>query len=128
MTSYGILLLYALIDIAVRLDVVKDTRAIQFHVLKLKLGRVKLTSSSLNEPITQDASELQINESDERATLTLPVVLPAGTKADLTIDFESELTGSMTGYYRSAWEKEGKTAYYALTHFEVGITPRLLLR
>lgn len=102
-----------------RLDVVRETRSIQFHVSKLKLGHVKLTSSSLSEPIVQDASSLRFNEPDERATLDLPVVLPAGAKAELKIGFGGELTGAMMGYYRSAWDGEGKTAYYSLTHFEV---------
>ena len=56
---------------------------------------------------------------EERATLKLPVVLPAGSKAQLKIDFEGEITGAMMGYYRSAWENEGKTEYYTLTQFEV---------
>jgi aminopeptidase 2 len=46
-------------------------------------------------------------------------VLPAGSKAELKIIFEGELTGNMLGYYKASWEHEGKTKYYALTQFEV---------
>lgn len=67
----------------------------------------------------QPASALTVDEEAERATLPLPVKLPAGSKAELKIDFEGELTGAMMGYYRSAWEHEGKTQYYSLTQFEV---------
>ena len=35
--------------------------------------------------------------------------------------FGGKLTGSMMGYYKSAWEYEGTTKYYALTQFEVRI-------
>jgi len=55
----------------------------------------------------------------ERTTYELNDTLPAGSKAELKIAFEGELTGSMTGYYKASWEHEGKTKYYALTQFEV---------
>lgn len=101
------------------LDVLQDTTAIEFHTSKLKLGHAKLASSSLAEPFVQEALSLKHNEEEERAILELPMTLPAGTKAELKIDFEGELTGAMMGYYCSAWEHEGKTAYYSLTQFEV---------
>ncbi|GJE97966.1 Peptidase M1 aminopeptidase N catalytic domain-containing protein [Phanerochaete sordida] len=104
--------------VTIHLEVVKEMRTIQFHALKLKLGQVKLTSPSLDEPIIQNASELTFNEADERATMHLPTVLPAGATAELRLEFESELTDSLIGYYRSSWECEGKTAYHALTHLE----------
>ena len=97
----------------------QDTQSIQFHTSKLNLGHAKLFSEALKEPLIQKASELSFSEEDERATFELPVTLPAGSKAQLKIDFEAELTGAMMGYYRSAWENEGKTEYYTLTQFEV---------
>ncbi|GJE97967.1 M1 family metallopeptidase [Phanerochaete sordida] len=104
--------------VTVHLDVVRDTKSIQFNTAKLKLGHAKLASSSLSEPFVQEASSLKYDDEEERATLDLPMTLPAGTKAELKIDFEGELTGAMMGYYRSAWEHEGKTAHYSLTQFE----------
>ena len=104
---------------AYSLDVLEDTQSIEFHTAKLNLGQVKLHADALKEPFVQKASDLVLNEADERATLKLPVTLPAGSKAQLKIDFEGELTGAMMGYYRSAWEHEGKTAHYSLTQFEV---------
>jgi len=55
----------------------------------------------------------------ERTTYQLTDVLPAGSKAELKIIFEGELTGNMSGYYKASWEYEGQTKYYALTQFEV---------
>lgn len=101
------------------MDVLEDTDAISFHTSKLNLGSASLTSTALKEPFVQAASALTLDEEAERATLPLPVKLPAGSKAELKIDFEGELTGAMMGYYRSAWENEGKTQYYSLTQFEV---------
>ncbi|KAH9169597.1 leucyl aminopeptidase [Lactarius sanguifluus] len=48
------------------------------------------------------------------ASLTFAEELPAGTKATLRLGFESQLTDSMTGYYKSTWDK----GIYALTQFE----------
>ncbi|GJE96509.1 aminopeptidase [Phanerochaete sordida] len=104
--------------VTVHLDILEETRTIQFHVLKLKLEQAKLTSPSLNGPIVQHGSEITFDEDDERATMNLSTTLPAGTTAELRFEFESELLGSLTGYYRSSWECQGKTSYYALTHFE----------
>ena len=101
------------------LDVVEDTNSIQFHTAKLNLGKVQLTSAALKEDIVQQASALTYDDKDERATLPLPVTLPAGSKIALKIDFDGELTNGMMGYYRSEWEHDGKKAHYALTQFEV---------
>lgn len=104
----------------IHLDVVKETRSIQFHALKLKLGEARLFLS-LEEGdvvIKQRGDDLVFSAEQERATMVLPRTIPAGSKALLTLEFEAELGDTLTGYYRSAWECEGKTAYYALTHFE----------
>lgn len=57
----------------------------------------------------------------ERVTYSFPTVLPAGSKAELRIGFGGKLTGGMAGYYKSSWEHEGKTKFYALTQFEAGL-------
>ena len=111
------------------LDVVKDTSQIVFNMNKLTLGETRVTSAALKEDIVQASSELKIDAANERVALELPVTLPAGSQLQLKVDFAGELTGDMMGYYRSAWEHEGKTQHYALTQFEVRIniflcTPR----
>ena len=65
---------------------------------------------------------MEIDTVMERVTYTFPSVLPAGSKAELTIAFGGKLTGSMAGYYRSSWEHEGKKKHYSLTQFEVSWT------
>lgn len=65
------------------------------------------------------ASAFQYDEPRGRVSVDLPVALPVGSQLQLRIDFEGELTDAMMGYYRSSWEDEGKTKYYALTQFEV---------
>jgi aminopeptidase 2 len=57
----------------------------------------------------------------ERVTLNFFTALPAGSKAQVKIYYSAMLRGSMNGYYKSAWKRDGKTEYYALTHFQVGI-------
>lgn len=97
----------------------KATNSITFNTADLTLGSLSLTSSSLNEPYVQPASALQIDTKAERATLQLPATLPEGSTAQLKVGFQAELTGGMMGYYRSAFEQDGKTKYYSLTQFEV---------
>lgn len=88
---------------------------------KLTLGEARITSASLKEEIVQSSTALKFDEGRERVAIQLPVILPAGSHIQLKLDFAAELTGSLLGYYRSAWEFEGKTKYYALTQFQVGL-------
>ena len=57
----------------------------------------------------------------ERITYSFPTTLPAGSKAELHIGFRGKLTGGMAGYYKSSWEHEGTTKFYALTQFEASL-------
>ncbi len=98
---------------------VKDTSAIVFNTANLVLGDLSVSSPALPSPILQPASALKLDDEAERATLQLSKRLPAGSKAEFKVGFEGELTGAMLGYYRSAYEHEGKTQYYSLTQFEV---------
>ena len=69
--------------------------------------------------VEQVTTATAFDKVQERITYQLTDVLPAGSKAELKIAFEGELTGNMLGYYKASWEHEGKTKYYALTQFEV---------
>jgi Peptidase M1 N-terminal domain len=70
----------------------------------------------------QASESVEIDTLSERVTYFFPSVLPAGSKAELTIAFGGRLTGSMAGYYKSSWELEGKMKYYALTQFEASLS------
>ena len=96
----------------VRLDVVKATKVITFNAAAaLNLDSATLVASSAElAPV-----ETKFDASTERTTLIFAEELPAGSKATLRIGFGSALTDSMTGYYKSTWEK----GIYALTQFEV---------
>ena len=69
----------------------------------------------------QIPSSASFDETQERIAYEFRHALPAGSKAELEMVFGGKLTGSMVGYYKSAWEHEGTTKYYALTQFEVRI-------
>ena len=107
------------------LDVKEDATSLVFNVSGLKLGDLTVTSPAFQEDHTYLASDLKIDATQERATLPLSSTLSAGVKAQLKVGFEGELTGAMLGYYRSTWETEGKTKYYTLTQFEVGLRVEL---
>jgi hypothetical protein len=101
------------------LDVLKETSKLVFNSSNLTLGQAKVASAALKEDAVVPASALHHDEPNGRVSLNLPVTLPVGSQLQFRIDFEGELTGAMMGYYRSSWEDEGKTKYYALTQFEV---------
>jgi aminopeptidase N len=74
-------------------------------------------SDSLKEE--QVASDYSVDEKDKRVTFTFPTTFEAGSKIELRIGFSGDLTGSMVGYYKSSYEKDGEKKYYSLTQFEV---------
>ena len=102
------------------LDVKYETSAIILNAAGLELGVASVYSDALQADQTQISCEL--NPTTERVSLSLPIPLPAGSTAQLQIGFQAKLTGSMMGYYKSAWEHEGQARHYALTQFEVSLT------
>jgi aminopeptidase 2 len=97
---------------------VKATKVVTFHaVAELVLGQATLVLASSDTRIVP--AETNFDASTSRVSLTFSEELPAGTKVCLHLGFESQLTDSMTGYYKSTWDQ----GIYALTQFEV----RLLL-
>jgi len=99
---------------------VKATKFITFNAaagLSLTQATLVLASSATRVAPT----ETKFDATTERASLTFAEELPAGTKGTLHVGFESQLTDSMTGYYKSTWEK----GIYALTQFEVRASPHL---
>jgi aminopeptidase 2 len=99
----------------VSLDIVNATKVVTFNAAaELTLGPVTLVASSSSElaPV-----ETKFDAGTQRATLIFTEDLPAGSKATLRVGFESALIDSMTGYYKSTWEK----GTYALTQFEVRV-------
>ena len=90
------------------------TKIVTFNAAaELNLGPATLivpSSGSALAPV-----ETKFDSDTQRATLVFTEDLPAGSKATLHVGFESALIDSMTGYYKSTWEK----GTYALTQFEV---------
>ena len=80
-----------------------------------------LYSNALKTDQVFGEQNIDINQKSERATYSLSGTLPAGSKASFKVSFKGRLTGSMAGYYKSAYEKDGQTRYYALTQFEVSM-------
>ncbi|KAJ3763765.1 leucyl aminopeptidase [Lentinula raphanica] len=103
-------------SVTVSLDVKEETKTIVMNSSKLKLGKATVyPDGSQSDPLTSDPS---FDEKDKRVSFSFPTAFPADTKAKISVGFAGELTGSMTGYYRSSFEEEGKTKYYSLTQFE----------
>ena len=102
------------------LDVKSETSTIVLNAADLELGVASVYSDALQADQTQISCEL--DSTTERVSLSLPIPLPAGSTAKLQVGFQAKLTGSMMGYYKSAWEHEGQARHYALTQFEVSLT------
>ncbi|KIP12371.1 hypothetical protein PHLGIDRAFT_32955 [Phlebiopsis gigantea 11061_1 CR5-6] len=104
--------------VTIHLDVLQDTKSIEFYVSKLELVQIRLTSAPLTQTFAQNSTSLKLYDDQERVVLELAQTIPAGSRLKLRIDFSGDLTGSMMGYYRSRFEQDGKEAYYALTQFQ----------
>ncbi|KAF8162999.1 leucyl aminopeptidase [Crassisporium funariophilum] len=102
--------------VKVNLDIQTETSSIVLNTSELELGKASLYSDALKAE--QEPTGSSFDKSQERTTYQLSANLPAGSKAELKIAFGGKLTGNMMGYYKSSWEHEGKTKYYALTQFE----------
>jgi aminopeptidase N len=74
------------------------------------------------------ASNISIDTSNERATLTFPEDVPTTKSALLTIDFKGTINNAMAGFYRSKYKptvtpapgtaKQGDDYYMFSTQFE----------
>jgi aminopeptidase 2 len=96
------------------LDIAKATKIITFNAVEeLKLSPATLVLSSSGVELVP--AETTFDAATQRTSLVFTEELPSGAKATLRIGFEAALTDSMTGYYKSTWDK----GIYALTQFEV---------
>ncbi|KAH9964734.1 peptidase family M1-domain-containing protein [Lactifluus volemus] len=99
--------------VKIDLDIVKATKVVTFNSAnELELGLATLVLASSGEELTP--AETRVDAAAQRISLVFDEDLPAGAKATLRIGFGAALTDSMTGYYKSTWEK----GIYALTQFE----------
>ncbi|KAJ7812088.1 hypothetical protein B0H14DRAFT_2858160 [Mycena olivaceomarginata] len=104
--------------VAVDLDILEETSAIVLNSsADLKLGTASVYCSALNTDQLQSA-QIVTDKELGRATLNFVAALPAGSKAQIKITYIAMLRGSMNGYYKSAWQRNGKTEHYAMTHFQ----------
>ncbi|KAJ7276649.1 hypothetical protein C8J57DRAFT_1223380 [Mycena rebaudengoi] len=76
----------------------------------LVLGTASLYSEALKSEKLIDQSAQVVDKDLGRVTFNFLKALPAGSEARLKIEFNAMLRGSMNGYYKSAWEKDGKGA------------------
>ncbi|KAH8117511.1 peptidase family M1-domain-containing protein [Phellopilus nigrolimitatus] len=102
--------------VVIDLEILKETSSIVFHTSNLNIKDVTIHSDALK--IKQVPTSQSLDPVTECAILKFPTAFPMGSKAQLEVKFDAELTGDLMGYYLSSWEKDGKKQYYALTQFE----------
>ena len=98
----------------ITLSILKPTRAITLHSRELEIETVHILIN--REKIF--AKEILYNEKAETATFLFPKTISAKKKTKLTIVFKGILNDKMRGFYKSSYEREGKTHHLATTQFE----------
>jgi aminopeptidase 2 len=100
--------------VKIDLEILKATKVLTFNaVAELSLSpAATLVLSSLDTRLAPVDTNFDVTT--QRVSLTFAEEIPAGADATLYLGFESKLTDSMTGYYKSTWDKGS----YALTQFE----------
>ncbi|KAJ7018485.1 leucyl aminopeptidase [Mycena alexandri] len=97
------------------LDILGETSAVVLNCA----DTLSLTEASIHcETNGVQVAQMVIQENLGRVTLNFPASLPAGSKAQIKLKYNAKLSGSMTGYYKSAWKNGDHTEYYALTQFQ----------
>ncbi|KAJ7860510.1 leucyl aminopeptidase [Mycena leptocephala] len=105
--------------VTVDLDILQETSTIVLNCSDdLKLGTSSVYCASLDVDQKLQSAQIVADKELQRVTLNFLAALPAGSKAQVKIYYSAMLRGSMNGYYKSAWKRDGKTEYYALTHFQ----------
>lgn len=89
----------------------------------MNTAQLELSNATLryeSSLLTEEQLTPCFDTDNERVTFTPKSPLTTGTKFQLTVSFSAPFTNGMMGYYCSKWQKDGETAYYTLTQFQVG--------
>ncbi|KAF8198244.1 leucyl aminopeptidase [Mycena galopus ATCC 62051] len=104
--------------VTVDLDILEEASAIVLNCSDdLKLDDASVRCAALDADQLRSVA-ISTDKELKRATLNLITALPAGSKVQVKISYSAKLRDSMNGYYKSAWNRDGKTEYYALTQFQ----------
>ena len=96
------------------LEILKVTKVLTFNAAaELSLSPAGIVLSSMDTHLAP--VETSFDATTERVSLTFAEELPAGANATLHLGFESKLTDSLMGYYKSTWDNGS----YTLTQFAV---------
>lgn len=96
----------------VLLQLEKPTKSITMHAVNLKIK-----SATVVEKKETKKAKVSFDKKAQTVTFTFSNALPKG-KVCLHIVFSGMLSDTMTGFYRSKYEHNGKEEYIATTQFE----------
>lgn len=85
---------------------------------KMTFGKAHVVCEQLKTESKQTIEKVDVEAKRERASVKLATPLPAGAEAKLTVAFETEIDGSMMGYYYTTSKHNDKKIVSALTQFE----------
>ncbi|KAG7092748.1 hypothetical protein E1B28_009075 [Marasmius oreades] len=102
--------------VKVCLDVDENTDTIILNSSGLQLRTASVTCITSNDSSVTEI-EHTVYDKEKRVAFKFPKEFHTGSKLQLRVGFSGVLLDNLVGYYRSSWELEGKTKYYALTQF-----------
>eukprot|EP00301_Raphidiophrys_heterophryoidea_P022193 c6411_g1_i1.p1 GENE.c6411_g1_i1~~c6411_g1_i1.p1 ORF type:complete len:868 (-),score=216.56 c6411_g1_i1:110-2713(-) len=118
-TNVDLETLYFSGELAISVEVVKETNTITLHSLDLFIKGVKIVGAAAK------VSSITTNFSAQTITLNLTEPLPIG-QSKLEISFEGKLNDKLCGFYRSTYTVNGEKRTMALTQFEATDARRAL--
>ncbi|KAF2435026.1 hypothetical protein EJ08DRAFT_645952 [Tothia fuscella] len=102
--------------VVIDLDVVEETSSISLNTLDLKIHSTKISSG---ETVISSSPDLAYNKDTQTTKISFKDTLRAGTKVQLTQEFDGTLNDNMAGFYRSSYkDADGKDKFMATTQME----------
>lgn len=98
------------------LQVAEDTNSISLNSNEID---IKAASVSTQGSVVASNPDVSINSDTQVATVKFADTIPAGSSAQLKLDFVGVLNDNMAGFYRSSYKtSDGQTKYLASTQME----------
>ncbi|BCR83233.1 M1 family metallopeptidase [Aspergillus chevalieri] len=103
-------------SVVIDLQVTEDTTSISLNSNEIDIKKASVLSQG---SVIASNPDVSINKDTQVATVKFSDTIPAGTSAQLKLDFVGSLNDNMAGFYRSSYKtSDGQTKYIASTQME----------
>ncbi|KAF2857406.1 hypothetical protein K470DRAFT_260840 [Piedraia hortae CBS 480.64] len=98
------------------LDVVEDTKSVSFNTLDVDVSSAKVSSG---QKVISSSPRISYDEDSQTTKVEFDEVIPAGSKAQVSVKFRGTLNDNMAGFYRSSYKDDkGNEKWMATTQME----------